>query len=36
MLDGQKGMPTLSGKNRAETAELCQAFADETRPDILN
>ena len=29
-------MPTLSGKNRAKTAELCHAFADETRLDILD
>ncbi|MCX5725384.1 MAG: metalloregulator ArsR/SmtB family transcription factor [Nitrospirae bacterium] len=28
-------MPTLSGKNRAKTAELCHALADETRLDIL-
>ncbi|MGH7147218.1 MAG: ArsR/SmtB family transcription factor [Nitrospiraceae bacterium] len=29
-------MPTLSGKNRAKTAELCHACADETRLDILD
>jgi ArsR family transcriptional regulator len=29
-------MPTLSGKNRAKTAELCHALADETRLDILD
>jgi ArsR family transcriptional regulator, arsenate/arsenite/antimonite-responsive transcriptional repressor len=28
-------MPALSGKNRAKTAELCHALADETRLDIL-
>ena len=28
-------MPTLSVKKRAKTAELCHAFADETRLDIL-
>ncbi len=26
----------LSGKNRAKTAELCHALADETRLDILD
>jgi ArsR family transcriptional regulator len=29
-------MPTLSGKNRAKTVELCHALADETRLDILD
>jgi ArsR family transcriptional regulator len=29
-------MPTLSGKNRAKTAELCHAPADETRLNILD
>ena len=29
-------MPALSGKKRAKTAELCHAFADETRLDILD
>ena len=29
-------MPALSGKNRAKTAELCHALADETRLDILD
>ena len=29
-------MLTLSGKNRAKTAEMCHAFPDETRPDILD
>ncbi|MCG3778890.1 MAG: Arsenical resistance operon repressor [Nitrospira sp.] len=29
-------MPTLSGKNRSKTAELCHALADETRLDILD
>jgi len=29
-------MPTLSGKNRAKTAELCHALADETRLNILD
>ncbi len=29
-------MATLSGNNRAKTAELCHAFADETRMDILD
>ena len=29
-------MHTLSGKNRAKIAELCHAFADETRLDILD
>ena len=29
-------MLTLSGKNRAKTAELCHALADETRLDILD
>jgi ArsR family transcriptional regulator len=29
-------MSTLSGKNRAKTAELCHALADETRLDILD
>jgi ArsR family transcriptional regulator len=29
-------MPTLSGKNRAKTAELFHALADETRLDILD
>lgn len=29
-------MPTLSEKKRAKTAELCHAFADETRLDILD
>jgi ArsR family transcriptional regulator len=29
-------MPTLSGKHRAKTAELCHALADETRLDILD
>jgi ArsR family transcriptional regulator len=29
-------MPTLSGKNRAKTAELCHAFPDDTRLDILD
>ena len=29
-------MPTLSGKNRAKTAELCHVFPDETRLDILD
>jgi len=29
-------MPTLSGKNRAKTAELCHALADGTRLDILD
>jgi ArsR family transcriptional regulator, arsenate/arsenite/antimonite-responsive transcriptional repressor len=29
-------MPTLSGNNRAKTAELCHALADETRLGILD
>ena len=29
-------MPTLAGKNRAKTAELCHALADETRLDFLD
>ena len=29
-------MLTLAGKNRAKTAELCHALADETRLDILD
>ena len=29
-------MSTLSGKNRAKTAELCHALADETRLNILD
>jgi ArsR family transcriptional regulator len=29
-------MPALSGKNRAKTAELCHALADETRLNILD
>ena len=29
-------MPTLSGKNRAKTAELCHALADKTRLNILD
>lgn len=29
-------MPTLSEKKRSKTAELCHAFADETRLDILD
>ena len=29
-------MSTLVGKNRAKTAELCHALADETRLDILD
>jgi len=29
-------MPTLSGKNRAKTAELCHALANETRLNILD
>jgi len=29
-------MPTLSGKSRAKTAQLCHALADETRLDILD
>lgn len=29
-------MPTLSAKNRAKTAELFHALADETRLDILD
>lgn len=29
-------MPTLSGKKRAKTAELCHALAEETRLDILD
>jgi ArsR family transcriptional regulator, arsenate/arsenite/antimonite-responsive transcriptional repressor len=29
-------MPTLSGKNRAKTAELCHALADQTRLNILD
>ena len=29
-------MPTLSGKNRSKTAELCHALADETRLNILD
>jgi ArsR family transcriptional regulator len=29
-------MPTQSGKNRAKTAELCHALADETRLNILD
>ena len=29
-------MPTLSGKHRAKTAELCHALADQTRLDILD
>jgi len=29
-------MPTLSGKNRAKTAEMCHAFPDDPRLDILD
>jgi ArsR family transcriptional regulator len=29
-------MPALSGKNRAKTAELCHALADDTRLEILD
>jgi len=29
-------MPTLSGKNKAKTAELCHVPADETRLNILD
>jgi DNA-binding transcriptional ArsR family regulator len=36
MLDVQEGTPTLSGENRAKTAELCHAFPIETRLNILD
>jgi ArsR family transcriptional regulator len=36
MLDVQEGTTTLSGENRAKTAEPCHAFAVETRLDILD
>jgi ArsR family transcriptional regulator len=36
MLDVQEGTPTLSGENRAKTAEMCHAFLVETRLDILD
>jgi ArsR family transcriptional regulator len=36
MLDVQEGTTTLSGENRAKTAEPYHTFADERRLDILD